>query len=179
MFHKILVALDNSQLSQQVFDRAVYLAKATDASLMLLHVLSPFDEYYLKTGFPGAESGYPILYTQTASRYMKQWEEMEKEGLLWLKSLVQQAIAVGVKAEFSQNLGDPGQKICKLAISWQADLIIMGRRGRTGLSELFLGSVSNYVLHHAACTVMVVQHSANVNIPEPESQAVSDLKCEF
>lgn len=178
MFHKIVVALDNSQLSQQIFERAVFLAKATDARLMLLHVLSLFDEYYLKTGFPGAESGYPILYTQTSSRYMKQWEEMEKEGLEWLKSLVQQALAAGVNAEFSQNIGDPGRTICNIAISWQADLIIMGRRGRTGLSELFLGSVSNYVLHHAACAVLVVQHSENLNdIPQP--QAMDHLNCEL
>ena len=176
MFHKILVALDNSELSQQVFDRAVFLAKATNASLMLLHVQSVYDEYYLKPGFPGAESGYPSLYTQTSSSYMKQWEEVEKEGLEELKSLVQQVIAAGVKAEFLQNQGDPGRMICNAAISWQADLIIMGRRGRTGLSELFLGSVSNYVLHHAPCAVLVVQHSANVNLSE-EAQAIDRLKC--
>ena len=66
--------------------------------------------------------------------------------------------------------------ICNAAISWQADLIIMGRRGRTGLSELFLGSVSNYVLHHAPCAVLVVQHSVNVNLSE-EAQAMDRLNC--
>ncbi|NEO28803.1 MAG: universal stress protein, partial [Kamptonema sp. SIO4C4] len=35
--------------------------------------------------------------------------------------------------------------------------VIIGRRGRVGLSEILLGSVSNYVLHHAPCAVMVVQ----------------------
>ncbi len=38
-----------------------------------------------------------------------------------------------------------------------ADLIVLGRRGRTGLAEALLGSVSNYVLHHAPCSVLVVQ----------------------
>jgi nucleotide-binding universal stress UspA family protein len=175
MFHKILVALDNSELSQQVFDRAVFLAKSTNASLMLLHVQSAYDEYYLKPGFPGAEI-YPSLYTQTSPTYMKQCEEMEKQGLEELKFLVGQAIAAGVKAEFIQNQGDPGRIICNAAISWQADLIIMGRRGRTGLSEWFLGSVSNYVLHHAPCAVLVVQHSASVNISE-EAEAIDRLKC--
>jgi nucleotide-binding universal stress UspA family protein len=33
----------------------------------------------------------------------------------------------------------------------------MGRRGRTGLSELFLGSVSNYVTHHAPCSVLTLK----------------------
>ena len=41
MLKKVLVAIDNLPISQHVFDEAVYLAKATDAKLMLLHVLSP------------------------------------------------------------------------------------------------------------------------------------------
>jgi len=46
--------------------------------------------------------------------------------------------------------------ICELAIDWNADLIMMGRRGRSGIAEFFLGSVSNYVLHHAPCSVQIV-----------------------
>ncbi|MEA5469202.1 universal stress protein [Spirulina sp. 06S082] len=41
--------------------------------------------------------------------------------------------------------------------SWQADLIAIGRCGHSGLTELFLGSVSNYVLYHAFCSVLIVQ----------------------
>ncbi len=175
MFHKILVAIDKSEMSQQVFDKAVSLAKATDARLMLLHVSSPFDEYYLKPGFASVECAYPNLYSGSVSRYMNEWEEYEREGLDWLRSLAQEAIAQGVKTEFTQNLGDPGQMICALARTWHSDVIIMGRRGRTGLSELFLGSVSNYVLHHAPCAVLVVQHGVNVNNIEAQPKALDYL----
>ena len=48
-----------------------------------------------------------------------------------------------------------------MANSWQADMIIVGNRGRSGLSEFFLGSVSNYVMHHAPCSVLVV-HNADI-----------------
>ncbi|MCZ8054719.1 MAG: universal stress protein, partial [Microcystis sp. LE19-12.2C] len=48
--------------------------------------------------------------------------------------------------------------ICKVAREENIDLIVIGRRGRSGLGELFLGSVSNYVLHHAPCSVLIVQH---------------------
>jgi nucleotide-binding universal stress UspA family protein len=54
-------------------------------------------------------------------------------------------------------VGDPGQVICEVAKSWDADLILMGRNRKSGISELFLGSSSNYVLHHAVCSVLVVQ----------------------
>jgi nucleotide-binding universal stress UspA family protein len=53
--------------------------------------------------------------------------------------------------------GDPGHSICESAQNWGADLIVLGRRGRTGFAEAFLGSVSNYVVHHASCSVFVIQ----------------------
>ncbi|MGC1393382.1 MAG: universal stress protein [Coleofasciculaceae cyanobacterium] len=39
-------------------------------------------------------------------------------------------------------------------------MVVVGRRGRTGLAEAFLGSVSNYVVHHAPCSVLVIQEVA-------------------
>ncbi|MGF1673753.1 MAG: universal stress protein, partial [Rivularia sp. (in: cyanobacteria)] len=51
----------------------------------------------------------------------------------------------------------PGYMICNVARSREVDLIVVGRHGRTGLSEFFLGSVSNYVLHHAPCSVLTIQ----------------------
>jgi nucleotide-binding universal stress UspA family protein len=74
-----------------------------------------------------------------------------------LRSLTNKAINAGVKTGFTQNMGDAGRIICEVARSWPADLIMLGRRGRAGLSEFFLGSVSNYVIHHASCSVMVIQ----------------------
>ncbi len=47
MFHTILVAVDNSPISEKVFDEAVSLAKVTNAKLMLLHVISPFEKSYI------------------------------------------------------------------------------------------------------------------------------------
>lgn len=75
-----------------------------------------------------------------------------------LRSRTRKAMAAGVSTEFTQLAGSPGKTICDLASDWGADLIVMGRRGRSGLSELILGSVSNYVLHHARCSVLTVQH---------------------
>jgi nucleotide-binding universal stress UspA family protein len=66
------------------------------------------------------------------------------------------AQAAGVAVEFSQNVGDPAITICAVAKSWEADLILVGSRGRRGLSELVLGSVSNHIMHHAPCSVLVV-----------------------
>ncbi len=157
MFHKILVALDDSDSSQKIFDEAVALAKATDAALMLLRVLSPFEGEYPGSIYPAIDGIYPGLHRETVQIYVNQWHQFEQQALEALRSLSCQAIESGVPTEFTQNLGDPGRTICEIAHTWNADLIMVGRRGRSGLSEFFLGSVSNYVLHHAPCSVLTVQ----------------------
>jgi nucleotide-binding universal stress UspA family protein len=67
------------------------------------------------------------------------------------------AIAAGVSTEFSQITGHPSLIICEFAQSCHADVIAIGRRGRSGLKEMFLGGVSDYVVHHAPCLVLLVQ----------------------
>jgi nucleotide-binding universal stress UspA family protein len=62
-----------------------------------------------------------------------------------------------MQVEISQNLGNSGSMICEVAKSWSADAIVMGRNQKSMLSEIFFGSTSNYVLHHAPCSVMVIQ----------------------
>lgn len=173
MFQKILIALDRSDSSQQVFAEAIALAKATQASVMLLHVLSPFDGEYPGSVYPAIDGIYPGLHRETVQIYANQWQEFEQEALESLRSLSQTAIAAGVAAEFSQNFGDPGRTICEIAHTWGADLIIVGRQGRSGLSEFFVGSVSNYVLHHAPCSVLTVQGlmKASQSDHQPQSKA--------
>jgi nucleotide-binding universal stress UspA family protein len=157
MFHKILVAIDSSEIGQHVFDEALALAEKIDGHLMLLHVLSPFDEQYLNPVFIEPAGVYPSLHSEALNHYVQQWEGLKKNGEELLAILAKDAIASGVKVEYTQNFGDPGRTICDFARNWQADMIIVGRRGRSGFSEFFLGSVSNYVLHHAPCSVLTVQ----------------------
>jgi nucleotide-binding universal stress UspA family protein len=153
MFYKILVAVDNSPLSEKVFEEAVSFAKTAGAHLILLHVLSPFDNSYLMSP---VGVNYPSLYTEDMHYYIEACEALKEEGIKYLEKLCQKATEVGVNVEFMQNLGDPGKIICEIARSCDADLIMMGR-GRSGLDKFFLGSVSNYVLHHAPCSVLAVQ----------------------
>lgn len=163
MFDKILVAIDRSSASQQVFAKALSIAKAVQAELILLHVLS------------GEEPGSPImsLYPSVGDHhhylhldpqigrvatemYREQWQSFADEGLDILRSLAAEAIAAEVTTEFSQIEGHPSRAICDFASSCHAGLIVIGRRGHSAWQELFLGSVSNYVVHHAPCSVLLV-----------------------
>lgn len=156
MFHKILVAVDTSEIGKQVFGTAITLAKATGASVMLLHVLSSEEEGspYMPIIFSGMgyAGGDKII-----ENYRQEWEAFAQQGLELLKSLQEEATQAGVQAEYTQRPGTPGKTICDFAQTWEADTIVIGRKGHSGMSELILGSVSNYVLHHATCLVLVVQ----------------------
>lgn len=160
MFHKILVAMDSSAIGRTVFDEALALAKALGAELMLLHVLTAEEEGSPEMPVYSGMNYYPIISDTNFELYQKQWEQFERQGLELLRRRTEEAIAADVKAEYTQMVGSPGRAICQLAQSWGADLIVMGRRGRSGLSELIMGSVSNYVLHHAPCSVMAIQSTA-------------------
>jgi len=164
MFNKILVATDSSTIGNNIFDEALSLAKANEASLMLLHVLSAEEEGSPYIPIMSSLEYYPVLVSgKTQEIYREQWEAFEKQGLELLRSRTNEATAAGVSTEFAQIFGSPGRTICKFALSWGADLIVIGRRGRSGLGELILGSVSNYVLHHASCSVLTVQHLLKYN----------------
>jgi nucleotide-binding universal stress UspA family protein len=157
MFQKILVGLDQTEDSQNVFDKALELAKLHQAQLLLVHVVSPIDEGYPTPVYVMPDSLYPMQHEAMLQGTLHQFSALEKLGLEMLRSRQATATAAGVASEFCQPVGEPGSLICQTAHSWQADVIVMGRRERSGLSEWILGSVSNYVMHHAPCSVLIVQ----------------------
>lgn len=90
-----------------------------------------------------------ILYPQLQgnnSKYANDWNNLKENRYNWLRRLCEEATKLGVKTEFSLNIGESSRMICDIAQNWQADVIVIGRRGRRGISELLMGSVSNYVL---------------------------------
>lgn len=178
MFNKILVALDDTAMSARILEEALTLAKQLNAHLMLLHVLSPVDPHHfgVQSGGIGIEGFYPILNEQAVNQYMKEWRAYEEQGIAQLQSYAREVAAEGITVEFTQNVGDPGDVICKVAATWDANLILMGRNRKSGISEIFLGSTSNYVLHHAPCSVLAVQSAIATKptvIPDRDLQPVS------
>jgi len=69
--------------------------------------------------------------------------------------------AAGLVADSVAPLGDPSREIVRAAEASQADLIVMGTRGRTGFERLLLGSVARKVLQRAHCSVLVIRARSN------------------
>lgn len=156
MFHKILVALDTSKFNKYIFGKALAQAKLTNAQLYVLHVLSP-DENGSPDVMAYLRASSPEASDRAEKHSQKLWEEFSQNCLQMLQSRAEEAKAAGVYTEFSQIPGSPGLTICEVAQNWNADLIVVGqRRHRSKVEELLLGSVSNYVLHHSPCDVLVV-----------------------
>lgn len=172
MLNKILVAVDIAQTNQSVFKMALSLAQTTGAKLMLINVIAPDQNSYPN---PFIYSGYEydLMEDSLVSVYQKQWKKFKQQGLDALRSLAEEATTAGVEAEFIQDFGNPGRTICDRAQLWSADLILIGSRGLTGVKEMFLGSVSNYVTHHAPCSVLLLRETHDSDLSEGELSSAS------
>lgn len=175
MIDKILVAIDNTERSEAVFNTATTMAETMNASLMLLHVLSEedFDYPVLPT-----YAYYSVLRDDDEGLLQQKFDEYKQNKIKSLRSLAQKAIAKGIYTQFIQLNGIPGWEICELANTWSADLIIVGSRGLRGLKEMFLGSVSNYVAHHSPCSVFIVRTEADSTSYSMELESEAEQKQE-
>lgn len=100
--------------------------------------------------------GYSEISSVSFEQFREDWQAYIDRGNEMLQTRVQQAAESGVEAKCQQLSGGTGLQICESAKTWDADLIAIGRRGYSGLKEFLIGSISNYVLHHAPCSVMII-----------------------
>jgi nucleotide-binding universal stress UspA family protein len=140
----ILVAVDFSDYSEAALQYATFLAETFGATLTLVHSVEPY--VYpedLSAGF-------------TIEQIDARWIQKQKEKLEALR----QTIKKGIPATVVVTMGTPWNRIVGAAKSWNADLIVIGTHGRTGLKHALMGSTAERVVRHATCPVLVV-HSAD------------------
>lgn len=166
-YDRILAAVDASPLQLIVFEQALKTAKLYQAELKLLHCIEVDINPVNTSAVPvvGTPAGASCLSPSAADCQVSQQvlKSRLKNAKQWLQEYCQTAEHQGVKASFGAIIGNPANQVCSLAQICHADLIIVGRHGRIGLMEFFLGSVSNHVVHHAHCSVLVVQGKGSVS----------------
>jgi universal stress protein A len=133
----LLLATDGLPASEPATEQAIDLATQTEAKLIVVGVVPSSHQ----------PSEAP-LDTDGESR-----ASMATRA----QAIVQRARAPRADAAFLVWEGDPGDAIVAAADSEKADLIVIGSHGRSGVSRFFIGSVSDYVVRHAHCPVMVVR----------------------
>lgn len=133
----ILLATDLTAASTEATERAIDLAGRLDARLLIVNVLE-------KRRLSGGGSHDRV-------------DQARAEREPHLVSVVREARARGATAEFLLWDGDPGGSIVAAAEAEHADLVVVGTRGRSGAERMLLGSVSDHVVRHAECPVLVVR----------------------
>jgi universal stress protein A len=141
---RILHPSDFSRASGAAFARAVEMAKANRAELLVAHVLSP--------AMPMSGEGYvpPKVY-ENIERSAREYAQKR------LGALLAKAKKSGVRAKGLLLDGVPHERIVAAAKSKRADLIVIGTHGRTGLARFLLGSVASRVVSTAVCPVLTVR----------------------
>ncbi|MDE1726442.1 MAG: universal stress protein [Thaumarchaeota archaeon] len=138
MFQNILVAVDGSESASKAFKRAAYLAQRCNSKIDLVHVVQ------CEVGGDSANTFEMI-------------EDLKDKAKRMLEEYRVEAMKNNVPIQITIMQGDPAKTIIEIAKAKSYDLIIMGTRGRSSFQELLIGSVSQKVMHHASCPVMVVR----------------------
>lgn len=138
MLKTILVALDSSELSQRVIQSLDELQIQRATKIILSHVI-PSPESDMEMAVDRPHSSEELLY-----------RHIEKQLQSYQANLP-------CESELEIVAGDPAIEIVRLAHIHQADLIVIGSRGLTGLKRIIEGSVSSQVVADAPCSVLVVK----------------------
>ena len=154
MFEKILVPLDGSEHSLKALTVAIQIAKKFGAKISLIHVYSLAVAPNMP---PEPTTLTPPIPVMTPSEVSRTIEATRKAGLNVLAEGEQKVKAEGVEVESMLKEGHTVQEIIKTAVEDKFDLIVIGARGISKIRELLLGSVTDGVIHHASCPVLVIK----------------------
>jgi nucleotide-binding universal stress UspA family protein len=98
--------------------------------------------------------GIPVMTSEEVARVVK---AARKAGRGILEDGKRRVEANGVDVETRLEEGHAVEEIVRLSKEGGYDLIVMGARGISRIREILLGSVSESVMHHAACPVLIVK----------------------
>jgi nucleotide-binding universal stress UspA family protein len=155
LFNRILVPFDGSEHSVKALETAVQIAKRFDSKITLVHVYSvnvaPIIVPEPTTLTP---SKIPVMAPGEVTKMVDAAREM---GRKLLSEGEGKTKSEGIEVESVLKEGNTVQEIAKLAKECNSDLIVMGVKGVSKLRELLVGSVSEGVIKHAPCPVLVVK----------------------
>ncbi len=139
-YAKVLVAIDLSEATGPILERAIELASKLGSTLDLVHVREPFD--------------YPLTEGYVA------WNDHDRVVVDWIDKSLSAArdsvVRAGLTCGTTALRGPAASEIVRHARDTKADLIVVGTHGRTGMSHALLGSVAERVVQRAGRPVLVV-----------------------
>jgi universal stress protein A len=136
---KILVPIDGSENSEKGLKYACWLASKVEASITVLHVVA-------------------IPYTgESAVFHIEPLETAGKMILKHAKKILEDEKCVDVHFVLREGSGNAGHEIVRFGEEENFSLIVMSAKGHSALAHLLMGSVSDTVVKHAPCSVLIVK----------------------
>jgi len=146
---RVLLAIDDSAGSHAAVNAVIAQFRRDGTEVRVLNAIEWPPELSASLVFtPGAISAGPVMDLREEARGQSQER---------LARAAQQLRAAGFSASYEMREGDAGHVILECAADWRPDVIVVGSHGRTGLDRVLLGSVSEHVVRHAACSVAVIR----------------------
>jgi len=145
---RVLLAIDGSKSSAAAVRAVARQINTARTAVRILHVVEPITAYISAAMIP---------------HYVPHVEKIEQDRRRQAKDLVERTSHLlrraGFRTSEAVEAGDPKTVIIDHAKKWRADLIVLGSHGWRGLGRFLMGSVSEAVARHAACSVEVVRTS--------------------
>ena len=142
---KILLGIDDSKFSKNLVRTLVTQFRTEDAEILALHVLEPVE---------------PVAPPEMSQGYAPELEDQKKPAIMLLERIAGELRRAGFRVEASVKIGDARETIIETAITWNADLILVGSHGKRDIQSFLMGSVSETVARHAKCSVEIVRMPA-------------------
>ena len=139
MYKKIILATDGSEHAKRAAENAMRIAKCTEGALV--------------------EIVFVVDSDKVKSDVISNWNSADLDGKR--KERIREVEKLARSSEVSYKVtilqGEPGPVIVEYANNHQADIIVIGSRGLSGLQQFVLGSVSHKVAKRANCPVLIVK----------------------
>ena len=146
---RIVYAWDGSERAEAAVGPLTKWGLFGDAHVDVLSIADAEPPWWTRAGMVSEETAAEA-YHEAAAPSLQQHVEMAEQMAEWLRTS-------GLNAVPLSREGDPAETIVAFAQAHDADLVVIGTHGRTGLRRLLLGSVARNVTMHAPCSVLVAR----------------------
>ena len=136
-WQRILVATDGSRYSRTAVERAIDFAQSYGGELRVISIVDVPSEFYAEA--PNA------------------FDDLINKAKGYVKDIREKAASAGITAEGFVGEGEAFQIITDMAKKENVNIIVLGSHGRTGIKRLLMGSVTEKVIGHAPCPVLIVK----------------------